>query len=126
VDKWWQRFLDDFHPESDAWALMKSGANTFPSKRIVPSFTCPQELFRKRFQAAIRQCVRHRFSVAECFGVIWMETLEEIALSDHEQSVLYEELLCWAKYRLANEPEEADAPGFLHQHAARLEILARS
>lgn len=56
--------------------------------------------FRAHFQRALRSCVRRRFSVAECFGVIWLETLEEVALTDGEQSELYEELIQWAKHRL--------------------------
>jgi hypothetical protein len=44
--------------------------------------------------------VRRRFSVAECFGVIWEETLEEVALTEAEQSKLYDELIHWAKERL--------------------------
>jgi hypothetical protein len=42
--------------------------------------------------------VRRRFSVAECFGVIWEETLQEITLTEQEQAELYEELIRWAKH----------------------------
>ena len=59
-----------------------------------------QELFRARFQRSLRNCVRRRFSVAECFGVIWLETLEEVALTEPEQAELYDELIHWAKNRL--------------------------
>lgn len=57
----------------------------------------PKELFRARFQRSLRNCVRRRFSVAECFGLIWVETLDEVSLTEHEQSELYEELIDWAK-----------------------------
>ncbi len=70
------------------------------------------ERFRVRFQRALRSCVRRRFSVAECFGVIWLETLEEIALTDEQQSELYEELIHWAKFRLF--------PEVIHSHSPEL------
>jgi hypothetical protein len=57
-----------------------------------------KELFRARFERSLRSCLRRHFSIAECFGVIWLETLEEVALSDRDQSELYEELIDWAKY----------------------------
>jgi hypothetical protein len=69
-----------------------------------------KELFRARFQTALRQCVRRRFSVAECFGVIWEETLEDITLTEKEQSELYEELIDWAKRRLFHDFVEAPPP----------------
>lgn len=69
-----------------------------------------KELFRARFQTALRQCVRRRFSVAECFGVIWEETLEEITLTEEEQSEVYEELIDWAKRRLFHDFVEAHPP----------------
>jgi hypothetical protein len=59
-----------------------------------------RDQFRARFQRSLRNCVRRRFSVAECFGVIWLETLEEISLNDEDQADLYEELIGWAKHRL--------------------------
>lgn len=40
------------------------------------------------------------FSVAECFGVIWLETLEEISISEDEQAAVYDELIHWAKHDL--------------------------
>ena len=78
-----------------------------PIQTNVPGPVDSKALFRTRFQWSLRQCVRRRFSVAECFGVIWEETLEEIALSDQEQSELYEELIDWAKGRLFRELIEA-------------------
>src|SRR5690242_14766241 len=63
-----------------------------------------KELFRARFQRALRSCVRRHFSVPECFGLIWLETLEEIALSDEDQCELYDELIDWAKSRQLNQP----------------------
>ncbi len=79
-----------------------------------------KELFRARFQRALRSCVRRRFSVAECFGVIWLETLEEIALTDQQQSELYEELIDWAKHRLFTGVIHAHSPGLFTFHRAGL------
>jgi hypothetical protein len=53
--------------------------------------------FRERFQRSLRSCLRRGFSVEECFGMIWVETWEEIALSEQGQSELYDELIGWAK-----------------------------
>jgi len=79
-----------------------------------PSSGAPRsekELFRVRFQRALRSCVRRRFSVAECFGVVWLETLEEIPLTDQEQSELYEQLIDWAKYLLFLDVIHSHSPG---------------
>jgi hypothetical protein len=53
--------------------------------------------FRERFQRSMRSCVKRGFSVEESFGMIWVETWEEIALSEREQAELYEEMLTWVK-----------------------------
>ncbi|MBI4664372.1 MAG: hypothetical protein HY735_36715 [Verrucomicrobia bacterium] len=53
--------------------------------------------FQIRFKRALTQCVRRGFSVEECFGVIWEETLEIIDVSDETQSELYPQLIDWAK-----------------------------
>lgn len=53
--------------------------------------------FQKDFKRSLRSCVRRKFSVEECFGTIWQETLEEIALTEKEQAEVYPELLAWAK-----------------------------
>ena len=45
----------------------------------------------------MRSCVRRGFTVEESFGMIWVETWEEIALTEEEQSLLYDELIRWAK-----------------------------
>ncbi len=79
-----------------------------------------KELFRARFQRALRSCVRRRFSVAECFGVIWLETLDEIALTDQQQSELYEELIAWAKHRLFAEVIHSHSPDLFTFHRAEL------
>ena len=60
----------------------------------------PKELFRERFQRSLRSCVRRGFSVEESFGMIWIETWEEIPVGEQEQSELYEELINWAKNAL--------------------------
>jgi hypothetical protein len=75
--------------------LMQSASNPGPGAPV-----SAQELFRARFQRSLRNCVRRRFSVAECFGVIWLETLEEVALTEPDQAELYDELIHWAKDRL--------------------------
>ena len=56
-----------------------------------------KERFRQQFQRSLRSCVTRGFSVEESFGMIWVETWEEISLTDAEQAELYDELLRWAK-----------------------------
>lgn len=70
------------------------------------------ELFRALFQSSLRQCVKRRFSVAESFGVIWIETLEQVALPEEDQASLYEELINWAK--------QADFNDVIHSHSPDL------
>jgi len=41
--------------------------------------------------------VRHEFSVAESFGMIFEETLAEVPLDPDEEGELYSELLDWAR-----------------------------
>jgi len=41
--------------------------------------------------------VRHEFSVAESFGVIFVETLADVPLDPAEEAELYAELLDWAR-----------------------------
>ncbi|MBM3835123.1 MAG: hypothetical protein FJ403_17990 [Verrucomicrobia bacterium] len=53
--------------------------------------------FREHFKRSLVSCVKRRFSVEECFGAIWQETLDEVTLSDGEQAALYPELLEWAR-----------------------------
>jgi len=79
---------------------MRTGLMPYAAVPNAPAPVSAKELFRARFQRSLRNCVRRRFSVAECFGVIWLETLEEISLPDDEQADLYEELIHWAKHRL--------------------------
>jgi hypothetical protein len=55
--------------------------------------------FQIRFKRALGQCVRRGFSIEECFGLIWEETLEIIRLPEEFQSELYSELIAWAKQR---------------------------
>jgi hypothetical protein len=68
-----------------------------------------KDLFREQFQRALRCCVRRGFSVEESFGMIWVETWEEISLSDQEQAELFDELLQWAKGSL-NDPAMLQYP----------------
>ncbi len=54
-------------------------------------------VFRAKFQNALRECIRHHFSIEEAFGIIWVEILEEVPLLPNEQAIVYEELIQWAK-----------------------------
>ena len=56
-----------------------------------------KEIFREKFQRSLRSCLQRGFSVEESFGMIWVETWEEVALSEEDQSRLYDELIGWAK-----------------------------
>ena len=62
-----------------------------------PRAGSPKELFRERFQHSLRACLRRGFCVEESFGMIWIETWEEVPLNDEEQGELYGELISWAK-----------------------------
>lgn len=53
--------------------------------------------FREKFQSSLRSCVRRGFSVEEAFGMIWVETWEEISVTEQEQFELYDELIGWAR-----------------------------
>jgi hypothetical protein len=55
------------------------------------------ERFRERFQRSFHSCVRRGFSAEESFGMIWVETWEEVAVTEEEQSMLFDELIGWAK-----------------------------
>ena len=72
---------------------------TLPSFSFAPAtpLLTRKEQFRLKFQRSLHSCVRRGFSIEECFGLIWEETWEEVALSEREQSELYEELIAWAK-----------------------------
>jgi hypothetical protein len=56
-----------------------------------------KQQFRERFQRSLRSCLRRGFCIEESFGMIWMETWEEVPISEEEQGQLYEELIQWAK-----------------------------
>ena len=91
---------------------MTSGLTQSAGSSSMCAPVAARELFRARFQRALRNCVRRRFSVAECFGVIWLETLEDIRLEEEDQADLYNELIRWAKYDLF--------PRVLHAHSPAL------
>jgi hypothetical protein len=55
------------------------------------------ERFREKFQRSLRSCLRRGFSVEESFGMIWVETWEEVSVTEEEQSLLFDELIGWAK-----------------------------
>ena len=56
-----------------------------------------KEQFRSKFQRSLRSCIRRGFSIEESFGMIWVETWEDVSLTEQEQSELYGELINWAK-----------------------------
>ena len=59
--------------------------------------------FHARFRRSLLGCAKRGFSVEECFGVVWEETLEEITLSEADQSRIYGELIDWARLSLSIE-----------------------
>lgn len=56
--------------------------------------------FRHQFKRALLQCVKHGFSIEECFGTVWEEVLDEVCPPETAQSQLYDELIAWAKKRV--------------------------
>jgi hypothetical protein len=73
-----------------------AGSIIFSSFVASRSVDC-KEVFRERFQRSLRSCLRRGFCVEESFGMIWMETLEDVPLDEDEQIDIYEELISWAK-----------------------------
>lgn len=71
-------------------------ASFFPAMKVFGQ-TPRKERFRQQFQCSLRSCVTRGFSVEESFGMIWVETWEEVSLTEQEQAELYDELLKWAK-----------------------------
>lgn len=72
----------------------------FPSERQDQERDAEERgTFRTEFERAICQCTRWGFSIEECFGMIWEETLEKITLSEDSQPRVYNELIEWAKRR---------------------------
>jgi hypothetical protein len=66
--------------------------------------------FRKHFQRSLKRCAAKGFSVEECFGIVWEETLDRNRLSEPDQKELYDELILWAK-RKAFESEGVSKDG---------------
>lgn len=64
---------------------------------VAPRTGSEKERFREKFQRSLRSCVRRGFSVEEAFGMIWVETWEDVAVSEQEQSELFDELIDWAR-----------------------------
>jgi hypothetical protein len=75
--------------------------NTIANRMIAhfPQFSSgsSREVFREKFQRSLKACVRRGFSVEESFGMIWVETWEEVSLSEEDQSILFDELIGWAR-----------------------------
>lgn len=75
-----------------------------------------KELFRELFRRALRSCLRRGFAVEESFGMIWVETWEQVRLTESEESELYEELIAWARSGVSHEYR---APAALRHSSAR-------
>ena len=56
-----------------------------------------KDSFRRRFKRSMRQCMKKKFSVEACFGVVWEETLEKVGLSEKAEKELYKELIVWTR-----------------------------
>jgi len=68
-----------------------------PNRSDASCLDAAKTRFRERFQRSLKSCIKRSFSVEECFGQVWQETLEVIALTEQEEAELYAELLEWAK-----------------------------
>lgn len=68
-----------------------------PQVLVPVVFIDEKQAFRMRFQHSLRRCVERGFSVEECFGIIWEETLEQIDLSDSDEHALFSEMIDWAR-----------------------------
>ena len=53
--------------------------------------------FYAHFTKHLTACIKRRFSVAESFGVVFDETLQEIPLNENEQRAVYHQLLQWVR-----------------------------
>jgi hypothetical protein len=98
LDKILVRLLENFFAEFNfvrAMSARSSNGFCLESKFLKPALG--KNRFRARFQRSLSTCLKKHFSVAECFGLIWEETLETCALSESEQLEIYHELLAWAK-----------------------------
>lgn len=76
--------------------------------------------FQQRFQRALLRCIAKRFSMEECFGLIWEETLQDIPLPEDAHREVYERMISWAKsiqeldpYRM---PAGPDLDAVIHCH----------
>lgn len=82
--------------------------------RFVPSRNGSEmERFREKFQQSMRSCVRRGFSVEESFGMVWVETWEEVAVTEEEQSQLFDELIGWAR-KVVKSPSSGDFHTVVH------------
>ena len=90
----------------------------FPSNRT----GAEKERFRDKFQRSLRSCIRKGFTLEESFGMIWVETWEEVAVTDEEQSALYDELIRWAKNSFSKEVRPLTT--LIHQSYSRTQAVA--
>jgi hypothetical protein len=81
-----------------------------------------KDRFRDKFQRSLRSCIRKGFTVEETFGTVWVETWEEIAITEEEQSELYDELIRWAKTALPAEVRPLNT--LIHRSYSRAEAAA--
>jgi hypothetical protein len=56
-----------------------------------------KQAFREHFKLSLSTCLREKLSAAECFGLIWEETLRQYRLSEREQVEVYHDLIQWAR-----------------------------
>lgn len=77
-----------------------------------------KNLFSVRFQRSLRECLRHGFLLEESFGLVWEETLDDVCLTEAEQSEVYGELLAWAR-GLPNRKNSTFFPEIIHQPAPK-------
>ncbi|MEW6157098.1 MAG: hypothetical protein AB1813_06670 [Verrucomicrobiota bacterium] len=65
--------------------------------------------------------MKHGFTIEESFGLVWEETLEEVTLSDHEQSEAYPQLIAWAKELAAPRKPGLFTP-VVHQNSGPIQM----
>jgi hypothetical protein len=68
-----------------------------PTTPTTPAASLTKVRFCQQFQRSLNSCLKHEFSVEDCFGEIWQETFEKIRLTDREEAEVYAQLLEWAK-----------------------------
>ena len=93
---------------ADKQQMLPYCSKSFPMLRSLMTAKEGREEFRSQFRRSLRKCMQMGFSVEECFGVIWEETLERTNLPESEHAGLFAELIAWAK-RFAAKNRRASA-----------------